>query len=92
MTLQVLVCLVGLALLVIPNFRIVNEGERVVVFRLGHYHRILGPGLNLIVWGVDAAHRVILDDSLPGWRAMSEQQLTSRIEHLAETGQLAPRA
>ena len=31
MTLQVLVCLVGLALLVLPNLRIVNEGERVVV-------------------------------------------------------------
>jgi regulator of protease activity HflC (stomatin/prohibitin superfamily) len=88
----VLVCLVGLALLVLPNLRIVHEGERIVVFRLGRYHRILGPGLNLIVWGVDAAQRVVLDDRLPDWRAMSEQQLATRLEQLAATGQLAPRA
>ena len=91
MTLQVLVCLVGLALLVIPNFRIVNEGERVVVFRLGHYHRILGPGLNLIILGVDVAHRVVLmtafqvgeqcqSSSSPAASSISRKPVSWRLE------------
>lgn len=92
MNVSALLCLVAFALLIAMCLKIVNEGERIVLFRLGRYYRTLGPGLHFVLWGVDVGRRVVLDETLPGWSGMSEQQLASRLEQLATSGQLAPRA
>lgn len=86
----VLAVLVVLALCVLMNVRIVAEGERLVVFRLGRFHRIVSPGLNLVQWGIETARRVDLKTALPEWRSLSDQEVASRLEQLATTGQLPP--
>lgn len=90
MSWPVLLVLVLLALGVLPNLRIVPEGERLVVFRMGRFHRVLGPGLHLVPWGIESARRVDPKSMLADWQGLSEQQLAGRLEHLARTGQLIP--
>jgi regulator of protease activity HflC (stomatin/prohibitin superfamily) len=88
MSLAPLVLLVTVAVLLLATVRIVKEGERLVVFRLGRYHRVLGPGLHMIAVGVDTPHRVNLNAVVPDWPTLSEQDLAAQLEHLARTGQL----
>jgi regulator of protease activity HflC (stomatin/prohibitin superfamily) len=86
------ILLVTLALCVVLNIRIVKEDERLVVFRLGRFHRVAAPGLNLVQWGVETGRRVDLKAVLPDWRSLSDQELAGKLEHLARTGQLPPTA
>lgn len=86
----VLIVLVALALLVLPNLRIVGEGERLVVFRLGRFHRVVPPGLALVQLGVETARRVDLKAVLPDWQGLPDPEVASRLEQLARTGQLPP--
>jgi len=81
---------VSLFIFLLPNIRIAQEGERLVVFRLGRFHRILGPGLNLIIWGVEMPRRVELNTVVPDWQSLSEEELSARIEQMARSGQLSP--
>lgn len=86
---SVVVLAAAMLVVLFPNIRVVREGERLVVFRLGRFHRILSPGLNLIVWGIDMPHYVKLNDVIPDWHGMSEEDLDSRLRHLAVTGQFS---
>ena len=70
-----------IALILAVSIRIVQEGERLVVLRLGRFHRVLGPGLHIIVLGVDATHRVALNAMLPEWQSMLEDEITAQLEH-----------
>lgn len=83
-----LLLLAGLALCVASAIRVVREDERLIVFRLGRFHRVAAPGLVVVPWGVESARRVDLTAALPGWQSLTEAELTRRLEHLATTGQL----
>jgi regulator of protease activity HflC (stomatin/prohibitin superfamily) len=83
------VLLAALAALAATAIRIVKEGERILVFRLGRFHRVLHPGLRSALPGLDRTVRVRLDITVPGWRELSEPELDARIRELASTGQLA---
>jgi regulator of protease activity HflC (stomatin/prohibitin superfamily) len=50
-----------LAVLAVCAFRVVSEGERLVVFRFGRFAAVKGPGLAVALPGVDRAVRVPLD-------------------------------
>ena len=89
MTWPAVVLIVSLFIFLLPNIRIAQEGERLVVFRLGRFHRILGPGLNLIIWGVEMPRRVELNTVVPDWQSLSEEELSARIEQMARSGQLS---
>jgi regulator of protease activity HflC (stomatin/prohibitin superfamily) len=54
------VILVAIVFLIISSFRILREYERAVVFLLGRFWKVKGPGLIIVIPGVQAAVKVDL--------------------------------
>lgn len=65
----------------VKSVRIVREDQRLAVLRLGTFHRVAGPGLVILVPGVEKAVTVDLESIGPGgsWRALSPQELEERV-------------
>lgn len=76
---------------VCSGLRIVSEGERGVIFRLGRFQRVLEPGLRWILPGVDRFHRVSLNQVLPEWRSLTPEMVAARLRELSLAGHLNPR-
>ena len=76
------ILLAVLALWLIVSIRIINEQERIVVFRLGRFERIKGPGLVIIIPFVDKGVRVNLSEQIPGWEILSNEELEEKIKTL----------
>jgi regulator of protease activity HflC (stomatin/prohibitin superfamily) len=60
--------------------KVVKEYERIVVFRLGRFFKIAGPGLVLLIPLIDKGVKVNLKDRIPGWHNLSPQALEERIK------------
>ena len=65
------------------SIKIIRENERVIVFRLGHFFGVQGPGVVLLIPFVDKIERVDLNASVPGWRGMSATELTEEVKTIA---------
>ncbi|MGA9751533.1 MAG: SPFH domain-containing protein [Acidobacteriota bacterium] len=76
----VILIAVILAILLARSVVVVRENERIALFRLGRLAGVLGPGLHWGLPGVDRVVRVNLDEALPGWRALSEEQIARLVE------------
>ncbi|MEM3364257.1 MAG: slipin family protein [Candidatus Micrarchaeia archaeon] len=50
--------LIIIGVLLLMSLRVVFEYERAVVFRLGRYHRLLRPGLNILIPVIESARTV----------------------------------
>ena len=57
----------------------ISQNERLIVERTGRYLGCFGPGRHLLVPFIDRGIRVDLDESLPGWRGMSAQQIEQKL-------------
>jgi len=69
-------------LTIFMGVRIVPQGYKHVVQRLGKYHSTLNPGLNFVIPYLDAiAHKVITKD-------ISLDMLMEKMIRVAETGNL----
>jgi len=79
MEIPLIITVAVIALAAISGIRIVPENQRLVIFRLGKLHGVRGPGLLLVVPLVDKGVIVDLNQAVPGWQALSEQQLNDRI-------------
>ena len=62
------------------SIKVVNEYERIAVFRLGRFVNIQGPGLVLLIPGVDKGVKVNLKEKIPGWQTLSQKELEERIK------------
>jgi hypothetical protein len=62
---------------VVAASRVARPGERFAVYRLGKFHRTIGPGWVLIVPFVDRVVRYRSDRDVPDWSAMSYDQAKS---------------
>lgn len=84
------ILLLGLLALgaLLGGLRISRQGERLVVFRLGRFHRVLRPGLHWTLPGIDVVARVPLDAAIPDWQGLAEAELSERLRQLAVRGQL----
>jgi len=60
--------------------KIVKEDERLAIFRLGHFFRLVGPGLVLLIPVVDRGVKVNLSENIPGWKGLSKAELDERIK------------
>jgi hypothetical protein len=60
----------------------VGERERGAVFRLGRFLRVVGPGTVFVLPLVDRMCVVNLDETLPGWREVSTQELDAMVAFL----------
>jgi regulator of protease activity HflC (stomatin/prohibitin superfamily) len=77
-------------LFVLASIKSVKDDERLVVFRLGRFFKILGPGLVLIIPIVDKGVRVNLSEKIPGWQALSKEDLNEKIKALVLEGGGSP--
>ena len=84
-----LLVLIAAAFPIALGVRVVPEAERFVVFRLGRFFRVFGPGLHWVLPGIDQITRVKLNRALPNWQSMSESDLQAELQRLAVSGQLS---
>ena len=59
MLIALLVILLLILLILLRSVRIANEWQRAVVLRLGRFHEVKGPGLYLLIPGIDRVAQVI---------------------------------
>lgn len=64
------------------SIRVAKENEWIVVFRLGRFLNIKGPGFVLIVPIIDKCIKVDLSEKVPGWQALSKLELDEKIKSL----------
>ena len=57
----------------------VEEGNRLIVERFGRYQRICGVGKHLLLPFIDRGIRVDLNEALPGWQGMTEQEMETKM-------------
>jgi regulator of protease activity HflC (stomatin/prohibitin superfamily) len=69
----------GAATLALKCIKIVKEDQRLVIERLGRFHRVRGPGRHLVLPFVETAHLVRLNEALPEWTGLDEEQIQKRI-------------
>ena len=78
-----ILALVLMALLVLPmSLKVIREDRRGVVFRLGHFLGIRGPGLFIIIPFVDRVEQFDLGHLNPQWRSMADVELEAQIKAL----------
>lgn len=70
---------VALAIALLKSIKIVHGDQRLLVERLGRFHRICGPGRHLVLPFFETARLVRLNDTLPEWTGLAEEQIQSRI-------------
>jgi regulator of protease activity HflC (stomatin/prohibitin superfamily) len=79
MPMEMLVALAAVVLLVALGIRIVPESQRLAVMRFGMYVGLRGPGIVLVVPFIDRVTRLTLDRDIPGWRALSDEELREQV-------------
>ena len=79
--------LVVFAIIVIStSVKIIREDERVVIFRLGRYLGIGGPGVIIKYPFVDKIVKVNLTKSVTGWQTLSKETLDEKIKSIVLYG------
>jgi hypothetical protein len=63
------------------SIKIVREDFRLVIYRLGRFFKIAGPGVVLIIPIVDKVTRVNLSEAIPGWQTLSPEELEEKIRN-----------
>ena len=63
--------------------RVIPDNQRGVIFRLGRFEKVVGPGLVCPIPLIDMLKRVDLDHHVSGWRAMSPEQIAAQVKKVA---------
>ncbi|MGA3286208.1 MAG: SPFH domain-containing protein [Bacteroidota bacterium] len=74
--------IVWITIVLSKSIKIVREDQRVVIFRLGKYFGVGGPGIVFILPFVDKIQKVDLNESLPGWQTLPKELLEERLKSL----------
>ena len=61
----------------------VGAFERLVVFRLGRFSDIAGPGLVMLLFPFEKGVKVMLDKQVPDWRTLKKDELIGRVKEIA---------
>ena len=64
------------------SIKIVQDNERLAIFRIGKFKCMAGPGLVLMIPFVDRAIRINLDQHISGWQALSTEELTEKVKEI----------
>ena len=62
------------------SVKILRSDERIVIFRLGRFLKIAGPGFVWLIPVIDKGKKFNLSRDLPGWQALSETELHEKIK------------
>ncbi len=74
-----------LVFFILLSIRFVREDERIAVLRFGRFFRLAGPGLVMIIPFVEKSMKVNLSENVPGWQALSSQELEEKIKGFIES-------
>jgi regulator of protease activity HflC (stomatin/prohibitin superfamily) len=61
------------------SIKVVRDDQRIVILRFGKPLGVRGPGIVMILPFVDRITRVTLNESIPGWETLTEQQLEEKL-------------
>ncbi|OGP54170.1 MAG: hypothetical protein A2Y65_00340 [Deltaproteobacteria bacterium RBG_13_52_11] len=75
-----LILIIVLIIILAASIRVVREFERIAVFRLGRFFKIVGPGLVLLIPLVDKGVKVNLKEKIPEWHTLAPHELEERIK------------
>jgi regulator of protease activity HflC (stomatin/prohibitin superfamily) len=75
-----IILIVLIIVILAASLKVVKEYERMAVFRLGRFVNIVGPGLVLLIPGVDKGVKVNVKEKIPGWQTLSQKDLEERIK------------
>jgi regulator of protease activity HflC (stomatin/prohibitin superfamily) len=67
------------AVMALKSIKIVQTDQRLLVERLGRFHRVCEPGRHLVLPFVEKAHLIRLNDTLPEWTGLSETRIQERV-------------
>jgi regulator of protease activity HflC (stomatin/prohibitin superfamily) len=76
------VCAILLIMLA-SSIKIIKEYQRAVVFRLGQFYCVRGPGLILLMPIVDKVEIIDLNRWTPGWQELGKPELENKIKSVA---------
>jgi regulator of protease activity HflC (stomatin/prohibitin superfamily) len=74
--------LVVLVILALRYLKRVKESERWVVFRAGRFNRIAGPGMVLLIPGIERGFKIDLEQlnaRIPEWQILPKEELEKRL-------------
>jgi len=74
-----LLILIILPIIFAKVLKIAREDQRLAIFRLGRLFTIAGPGLVLLIPGVDKGVKVSLPENIPGWQGYSKSELDEKL-------------
>ena len=69
----------GVAIVILKRIKIVHDDQRLLIERLGRFHRVCEPGRHLVLPFIETAHLVRLNEALPEWTGLDEEQIHKRI-------------
>ena len=76
---QLLVLIIVLTIILAKAIKVLREDQRLVIFRLGRFFTVAGPGLVLVISGVDKCVKVNLRENIPSWQGYSKSELDEKI-------------
>ena len=69
-------------ILLFQSLKILREDERMVVFRLGRFLSVSGPGWVWLIPFIEKGIKVNLNKDIPGWQVLPKTELEERIKAL----------
>jgi regulator of protease activity HflC (stomatin/prohibitin superfamily) len=69
----------AIAVFIAAAVKHVEEGDRLLVERMGRYRRICGPGKHFLLPFIDRGIRIDLNEALPGWQGMTGQEIETKM-------------
>ena len=76
--LAIVLCILFLS----ASIKVLKEYERGVVFRLGRFFMVKGPGLVIIIPIIDRVVKVDLNEKIPGWQGLPKEALDEKVKAL----------
>jgi regulator of protease activity HflC (stomatin/prohibitin superfamily) len=70
-----------LIIIAFMSLKTLRDDERLVIFRLGRFFKIVGPGLVLMIPLIDKGVKINLSKEIPGWQGLSKDELDIRIKN-----------
>jgi len=75
--------LILVLLVLFESLKVVKENQRGVLFRIGRYEKVIGPGIFFILPAIDRLVKINLNDKLPGWQGLSKRELENKVKEIA---------
>ena len=66
------------------SIKVVKTSERLVIFRLGRFSNITGPGIVVIIPVIDRGVKINIEEKIPEWRTLTEMEFRERLKTIAK--------